>query len=239
MFLGVLIGPQREDVEALGAGDLDDPGNGFFHRRPAEMMAKQRIGCLPGESARPAFAAAVRPAFVSALFAAQVSDDGLLGCAAGEDMLEQSRLAEPTATQGSVPPKSQVRSVSAARRGLGRQFLQQIAAVFRRQAIAHGDNGRIDGTPLGEQLVHADRRPQADGLIAELLGQIKKVDDAGYVDTIADGGADDQLIFHVIAFRSKPVGTKFQPETKRPDEIETTLDAILDTGRNDRFRHER
>ena len=46
MLLGVLIGAEREDVQALGPGDVDDAGHGLVDGGPAEMMPQQRIGAF-------------------------------------------------------------------------------------------------------------------------------------------------------------------------------------------------
>jgi hypothetical protein len=50
-----------------------------------------------------------------------------------------------------------------------------------------------------EQLVNANRRSQTDRVVTELFGQIEEIHNAGYMDAIAHGGAEDQMAFHLIA----------------------------------------
>ncbi len=50
-----------------------------------------------------------------------------------------------------------------------------------------------------EQIVDGDRRSEADRIVAELLGQVEEIDHAGNVDAIADGGTEDEAVFHAMS----------------------------------------
>ena len=109
VLLGVLIGAERKHVEAFGAGDLDDAGDGFVHGRPAEMMAQAADRAPSSRCARPAFAAAACPGRRWFCSPRRKATTACLDVPLA-NVIWNRPDSWAMATHGSVPPNSQERS---------------------------------------------------------------------------------------------------------------------------------
>ena len=50
IFLGILIDPQRDNVQRPRVRDFLDAGDGFFHAGQTEVVAQQRVGRFPADA---------------------------------------------------------------------------------------------------------------------------------------------------------------------------------------------
>ena len=218
VLLGILVGAQRQHIEALGAGNLYHAGNRLLHGGPAEVMAQERVRRLPTNSAGQRLGRWGAWAILT-LIAAKKRDHSGLRRSAGERGLEQPR-SPSGGDAGFGPPKQPAPSGFAPRLDLGRQFGQQALAIFRREAVTNGDGPRVESSDFIEQSVDGNCGPEANGFEPDLFGQVQEIDNPGHVYAIAHRAprisfSFIRLTFSMLSDTGSTVGIRLADRLRR------------------------